>query len=494
MKRSSLVRACAALALAATFGSSGLAQMPYGVRVTGPGGSPMSTHVTLGLDKSTVIDLERPAADVVITNAEIADAVVQSRQRIIFRGVATGQTNAFVYDERGNEILNLEIVVEADLTALNDLIVRHVPTARVEAEAVNGSVVLSGHVDSVADSETIKQLVELYSAGFEDAQIVNMMSVAAKDQVLLEVRIVEMQRSFLKQLGINPTGEIGFGDFANLVEKQLFAGDPPVDTGTTALVPGLPFSNSAEFGFTPSTPPASGFSGSIGYTNYVETDLQSEVGLAIDALERVGIARTLAEPNITAVSGEAGRFLAGGEFPIPTAPDEFGVTGIEFKEYGVGLGFTPIVLSENRISLRVSTEVSELTNQGSVAGVPALIVRKVESTVELPSGQSMMLGGLIQSRTRQELEQIPGLKNIPVIGALYQSRDFANDETELVIIITPYLVDPTQRGELRSPADGFANAGDLRTIFFGKLNRLYGENGEPVSADEYRAPVGFIEE
>jgi len=223
--------------------------------------------------------------------------------------------------------------------------------------------------------------------------------------------------------------------------------------------------------------------------------------------------KTLAEPNIVAMSGEAAKFLAGGEFPVPVGQDNNGRVSIEFKPYGVGLGFTPVVLSEGRISLKVSTEVSELTNQGAYQGatqtgidsdgnlitlagitIPALSVRRAESVIELPSGGSMMMAGLIQSKTRQTLDQLPGLKKLPVLGALFQSRDFLQDESELVVIVTPYLVDPTQKNQLRTPADGYANASDAKTIFFGKLNEQYGKDGAPVDAENYRSPVGFIEE
>jgi len=468
------------------------AQSVPGVSVTEPGRSAMSQRIVLGLDKSSVIELDRPAADVVITNSDVADAVVQTRKRIIFRGVAVGQTNAFVYDDAGTELLNLEITVEPDLTDLNALIERLVPDGRIKAEPVAGGVLLTGNVENESQAQQVKDLVGMVAG--EDAKIVDMLSASATDQVLLEVRVVEMQRSYLKQLGINPSTDTGFGDLANLVPKELFEGDPPVSTGQEALVPGVPFSNNATAGFTSNSPP-SGFTGNFTYQNFVGDDLQSSTSLAVEALERVGIARTLAEPNLTAVSGETAKFLAGGEFPVPTPPDENGVVGIEFKQFGVGLGFTPVVLSEDRISLQVSTEVSELTSEGtSSVDVPALSVRRVDSTVELPSGKSMMLAGLIQSRTRQDLDKVPGIKDVPVLGQLFQSREFASDETELVVIITPYLVDPTNKRELTTPADGFESASDMKTLLFGKLNRVYAKDGEGVSGDAYKAPVGFIEE
>lgn len=467
-----------------------------GITITEPGGSDVSETIVIGLDKSTVIELERPVADVVITNAEIADAVVQTRQRIIFRGVATGTTNAFLYDEQGNTLLNLEITVETDFSTLNGLIKRHVPDARVEAEGVNGNVILTGFTDSVSDVEKVRDIVKLYAG--EQIPIVSMIDVAAKDQVLLEVRVVEMQRSYLKRLGLEPSLDIRFGDLGGTTDVPFYLYDPSigqfVDSNQTVLGGSEPFSNSANLGFDSSVAEESGILGDLGYTNIVgENIVQSDIDLGVNALERVGIARTLAEPNITAVSGETANFLAGGEFPVP-APGDDGQIGVIFKQFGVGLGFTPIVLSENRISLKVSTEVSELTNEGSVNGVPGLTVRRVQSTVEMPSGQSMMLAGLIQSRSRQDIENVPGLKQIPVLGQLFASREFQNAETELVVIITPYLVDPTTKEKLRTPADGLSYASDLRTIFFGKLNRMYGNDGEPIESDDYQGPVGFIEE
>ena len=517
--------AIAVVCLASPLAAS--AQNMLGVSLTEPGQSDATRHTVLGLNKSTVVELNTAAADVVITNPEIADAVVQTSQRIIFRGVSVGQTNAFIFDKHGKQLLNLEIRVEQDLTALEDMIARYVPDARVNVAAVNDGLVIDGVVDSLAQSDQVLRLASAFmgsdaGASGEGSNIVNLMSISAKDQVMLEVRIVEMQRNVVKQLGINLSGSAGAGDFANLVEQNFYDSDglPILDATGQPVVgvdQGLPFGVSNSFssanGYNVAGSALGGLSANTGYNNYVGGFLQSSVGVAIDALERIGVVRTLAEPNITAVSGESAKFLAGGEFPVPVGQDNNGRITIEFKPFGVGLAFTPVVLSEGNISLKVSTEVSELTSQGafqgqSVAGldddgnvitaqtitIPALSVRRAESTIELPSGASMMMAGLIQSKTRQSLDQLPGIKKLPILGALFQSRDFVNEETELVVIVTPYLVDPTQKKQLKTPADGFANASDPRTIFFGKLNEMYGEPGQEVDSENYRAPVGFIEE
>lgn len=505
-----------------------------GTSITKPGDQAVSRRVTLGVDKSMIVDLEAPAADVVISNPEIADAVVQTARRIIFRGIKFGQTNALIFDRAGNTLLDLNISVETDLAALEDTITRHIPDARVKIESFNGSVILTGTVDNLSQSDQVSRLVKAFfpgsSAGGE-LQIVNMLNVNAADQVLLEVRIVEMQRSVIKQLGINLSGATSFGELASQSLQQVFQGGLPLffdpengqynttgqGTAVEMIQPDAPFTNSvrgsASNGFNVQGQALGGLSLETGYTNYNNGRLQSSIGAAIDAMERVGIVRTLAEPNIVAMSGESAKFLAGGEFPVPVGQNQNGQITVEFKPYGVGLAFTPVVLSEGRISLKVSTEVSELTSQGAFQGaaqtitdangnttiiqgatLPALSVRRAESVVELPSGGSMMMAGLISVKDRQTIDQLPGLKKLPILGSLFQSRDFLSEETELVVMVTPYLVGAASKANMKSPADGYANASDAKTIFFGKLNETYGRDGAPIKADEYRAPVGFMEE
>ena len=465
------------------------AESKFGTKFTHPGESAVTERVTLGLDKSMVIDLPKPAADIVITNPEIADAVIQTSQRIIFRGVSYGQTNAFVFDRHGNQLLNLEIAVEMDMAGLHDLVARHVPEARVRIEGLNGNIVITGRVNSLSEADQVQRLVSAYVGG-EETQIVNMLNVAAKDQVLLEVRIVEMQRSVIKQLGVNLSAAPVFDELGEW-------------TGSFNSAVGFPLQGNS----------LGGLNAELSYVNNVAGTAESGAGGVLDALERIGVVRTLAEPQMLAMSGESGKFLAGGEFPVPSGETDDGQTLVEFKPYGVGLAFTPVVLSEGRISLKVSTEVSEITTQGSFQGtqrtavtstgevvtiqgttIPALIVRRAESVFELPSGGSIMMAGLISSDARQSLDKIPGIKNIPVLGALFQSRDYQLEETELVIIATPYLVDPTTKEKLATPADGYATPKDAKTILFGKINEQYGKDSEPIDADTYRAPVGFIEE
>jgi len=252
-----------------------------------------------------------------------------------------------------------------------------------------------------------------------------------------------------------------------------------------------------------------------GLTGVVSSTSSTKYGIksaseTIQAFERSGLIRTLAEPNLTAVSGESAKFLVGGEFPVPTDEDATGHITVTFKQYGVGLGFTPVVLSKGRISLKLSTEVSEITDTGgfTLAGststtsgatvtsptlvVPGLNVRRAETVVELPSGRSMMIAGLLQSVSKQTLDSLPGLGQLPVVGALLRSRDFQQGETELVVIVTPYLVKPVLPGQLQTPADGLQIADDLETNLLGKLNKSVGKTAP--TGKTYQGPFGYVVE
>jgi pilus assembly protein CpaC len=455
--------------LAAAIPGASIAQNMMGVNITKSGESVNSQTLRLPLNKSAIVELGHPAADVIISNPAVADVFVQTSKRFIFRGLEAGSTNAFIFDEQGNQLLNLEIIVERDVAELEALIADIVPKARVKVKGAEGSVILSGRVANMAEADTVIQIANSYMAGTGGNEVVNLLTVDANDQVLLQVRVVEMRRTVAKQLGVDVDfntftfGEIGDDDVASVLVNS----DTPLGV-------------------------SSGLDLGLGYSNFAGNNLNVDV--ALEALEGVGVVRTLAEPNLTTVSGEAANFLAGGEFPVPSETDDQGRVQVTFREFGVGLGFTPFVLSEDRISLRMSLEVSEISPEIAVGNVPGLTSRKVESTVELPSGRSMMIAGLIQSETRQALEGVPGAKDIPYLGALFRSRDFANDETELVVIVTPYLVGPSNLAELRTPADGFANPSDLETNLFGKLNAIYGTKGRPERGQGYNAPVGFIEE
>lgn len=529
------------------------AQNVVQVNISQSGSNPVSRELLLPVNKSSVVELSVPAADVIITNPAIADAVVRTPQRVIFRGVKTGETNAFFFDVYGNQLLDLQIRVEQDLAGLDNLYKRLLPDARITAEASNGAIILTGRVASLSEASQAVELAQNFVAldtgaaagaggaaggaapvgGTTDpsSKVINLLTIEGKDQVLLKVRIVEMQRTLTKQLGVNLSNTQTFGDFVEPTAVPQYYetpsstnpdgipmrganGEQIVEYTNPGYFPGST-TNSTSNAFNVAGRALGGlvFGGTL--SNFVGPRgaevLQSAIGFNLQALERIGLVRTLAEPNLTAISGESAKFLAGGEYPVPVGQDETGNVQLEFKPFGVGLAFTPVVLSEGRISLRISTEVSELTQEGafapqSVAGtdangqvttvqtinIPALSVRRAETTVELPSGGSTVIAGLIQEKTKQSLDAVPGVKNLPILGALFRSRDFQNDETELVIIVTPYLVDPTDPNKLRTPDEGYSNAGDLASLFLGRINDVYAVPGASTEGQSFNAPVGFI--
>jgi pilus assembly protein CpaC len=310
------------------------AQNLLDLQITEAGDSDVTETITLGLNKSTIVNFNNPASDIYITNPAIADAAVQTDRRIVFRGIEIGQTNAFVFDAAGNQMLNLEIRVEPDVTALSDLISRHVPGARIKAEAVNSNVLLTGLVDSLSQSDAVIRLANAYLGANDDTEfgVINMMEIAAKDQVLLQVRIVEMQRTVIKQLGIDIGQENGIGRLQGerVVQQLPPAGTPPPGFEPFDVLEGAPpfagnITAAATQAFSVAGLPIGGLALSGAFSNLLNgSDTQSQTTLNLQALERVGIVRTLAEPNLTALSGEPANFLVGGEFPVPVAQDNSG--------------------------------------------------------------------------------------------------------------------------------------------------------------------------
>jgi pilus assembly protein CpaC len=453
-------------------------------------GQPVNQHLTLGLNKAAIVELDADAKDVLVSSPDIADAIVKSPRRIFLLGTKTGQTNAFFFDGRGHQVLSLDIRVEKDVADLAAMIKANLPNSAIKVAALNDNVVLSGRVASASEATRAADLSASFTG--DPKKVMNMLSVSDGEQVMLRVHVSEMQRQIAKQFGVNLSG------------VKMINGTP------------LALSTSNPFGLLGSA--LSDLSGGqVGQVcNTASTalnplgalqgggvcNIQNNVQGALKALETVGLLHTLAEPNLTAVSGETAKFLAGGEFPVPAGRDQQGNVSISFKQFGVGLSFTPVVLSGGRISLQISTEVSELTNTGSftLAGlggvggavtIPALNVRRAETTVELPSGGSFAIAGLMQHTTKQQIDAFPGVKDLPVLGALFRSRDFQNSETELVVMVTPYLVNPVAEAALATPSDGFITPTDPETLLLGKLNTVYKKSAKPLTP-EAAAPVGFV--
>ena len=454
-----------------------------------------SRSVKLGLNKSLVIELPADAHDILVANPDVADAVTRTARRIYLFGKQIGQTNIFVFDGKGKQILSLELNIERDINGLVGTIERLVPGSDVDVEMINDNLVLTGSVPTPQASAKAAQIAQIFIKGGEatqnnnnananansggislilgedrpESQIVNLLQIDGEDQVMLKVTIAEINRSVVKQLGIDTNYNNTAGGFSF---SQL--GDNPFALGKIASL-----SSSA-----------------LGLNNLQST---------IRALEQSGVMRTLAEPTLTAISGEKATFSVGGEFPVSNGKteDDDGVTYAftEFKEYGIALDFTPVVLTPGRISLKIRTSVSEPTAEGSFnfprggvgsSSIPGIRKRVADTTVELPSGGSMVIAGLVRDDVRQTLAGYPGLSKLPIFGSLFRSKEFQRHEVELVIIVTPYLVRPTARRKLARPDDNFSPASDGAGYFMGRINRVYGTTKAKLPKGRYNGTVGFI--
>jgi pilus assembly protein CpaC len=485
-----------ALAFTAPFAASAAPARPIpdeaGARVMTIATRGASSHqrITLPLDKAAVVQLDADARDVLVSNPDMVDAVVRTPRRIFLLATKVGQTNAFFFDAAGKQILALDIRVEKDVVDLSSLMKASLPNSSIVVQAMNDNVVLTGSVSSAMESSRAADLAARFTG--DPKKIVNMIGIAGGQQVMLKVRIAEMDRNIAKQFGVNlaaakivggtPIGVSTANQF-NLVGQAL----SDLSGGQAGQVCASGSTNNNPFGTLLN-------GGNCLIKNNVQGQLQ--------ALERVGLVHMLAEPNLTAVSGETAKFLAGGEFPVPASRDRDGNVTVEFKQFGVGLSFTPVVLAPGRISLQLASEVSELSNTGaftlsgsnSTAGltIPALTVRRTATTIELPSGGSFAVAGLMQHNTKQVIDGFPGVKDLPVLGALFRSRDFADDQTELVVLVSAYLVEPTTEAALSSPTDGFVAPTDPETILLGRLNAVYKKKDDKPVAAQASAPVGFV--
>lgn len=537
--------ACAGLVAAGA--AAPVSAQIHGARQTVAAGSgPQLVNLPRGT--SFAVDLPADARDVIVSNPAVAEANVHSPRRITVIGIAPGETDAVFLDAAGRQILTLRVRVDAGTSALQDTLSRIAPGAQVHAEAVNDSIILTGMVTSAAEAERIVSVARAFVSAPE--KVLNMLSVAGSDQVTLRVRVVEVQRNAIKQLGLatnvvynDGNSSIGFGRGNTWGANGNYLGgnglcygennarttnyDNQVQTGsnstngtTTTTSNGTTNINQVQVGMEgePGTYSLVGTAVTGAITSTLGSTVTNAItGLAqtlystvtgtntqncLEAFERVGLVRTLAEPNLTAVNGESASFLAGGEFPVPIGRDRDGNLTIEYKPYGVSLAFRPIVLSGGNISLQVSMEVSELSSTGgltigagtvSAISLPGLGVRRSATTVELPSGGSMMIAGLLQESTRQTVDSLPGVTNLPVLGSLFRSRDYLSGETELVMIVEPYIVSPTSPGRMQTPADGLRIANDAQTIFFGQLNQAYGSPAPTASPSTgWQGPVGYV--
>ncbi len=399
------------------------------------------------LNKSQILRVDQRFGDLRLGNAAIADVVPLTDRTIYVLGKAVGGTSLTVLGTNGRLLAVVDLMVTFDAQGVKAKLAEIVPTARVEVRAVNNALILSGEVASSNELARVISVAETFAPN----SVRNLIRVTGSQQVLLEVRIAEMSRSAAKSLGINLsvfTGDFNFSTFTN---DQFF----PSQGGD--FVPGAGNQNF----------------GNNGVDSFLTALLTLTPGSAaidviLSALEDKALLKKLAEPNLIALSGEPARFLAGGEFPVPRVTGDDDVE-IVFKEFGVGLAFTPTVLEDGLINLVVAPEVSEIDITTQVGGVPGLSTRKAETTLELRDGQSFAMAGLLQNDFSDAIKQVPFLGDIPVLGALFRSAQFQKEETELVIIVTPRLVTPVVAGSIASPTDGFAPPSDVNFFLFGQL-------------------------
>ncbi len=459
-----------------------------------------SRFIPLGIGKSVAIDLPADIKDVLVADPKIANAVIRTSRRVYMIGVAIGQTNIFFFDANGKQIAGFDIAVTRDLNGVRAALKQTLADADIHIEGVADGVMLTGSVASPGESQ---QAYDLASRLVGDGtKVVNGIAVRTRDQIMLKVTVAEIRRDVIKQLGVNFNASLGFGSVVLNSNNPFSATGQPISNSVAGSAWSNPVSqvvNSNVLGGNPITT-SNSFNPLAGNT----------LGATLQAMDRAGVMRTLAEPSLTAISGETATFIAGGEFPIPnglscdtTKSPPVCQPQIDFKKFGVSLVFTPVVLSAGRISLKVMTEVSNLSTDNAMTlqvpgssqslTVPSIQTRRAETTVEIPSGGALALAGMIQQQTKQAINGVPGLMQLPVLGTLFRSRDYVNDQTELVVLVTPYIVHAVAQKQLSRPDDGFADPGDPSALLLGRLNRIYGAAGKPTEPPrDYHGKYGFI--
>ncbi|HET6157405.1 MAG TPA: pilus assembly protein N-terminal domain-containing protein [Dongiaceae bacterium] len=414
----------------------------------------------LPLNKTRPIELDRAVRDVIIGNPAVADVVVRAPGQVYLIGKAVGETNVFLVDARGNLVRKLEVVVQPDGVSVEAAIHQLLPKERISAKGVGDSIVLLGVASSDGAAGQAQQIARRFVPA--DTNIVNMITIGSEQQVLIKVKVAEVQKSALKQLG----------SVFNLATQDL---------GPFAL----DFLSSA------------GIVGAIGTLGFNGDNIDQ----TFQMLETQGMLRTLAEPNLLAVSGEPASLLAGGEYPVVavTGDSTDSTISVQYKPFGVSLAFLPVVIGPGRISLKVSTEVSALSTQNAVTlpfgddsfTILGLQTRRANSTIELPSGGGIMIAGLLQDDIQSTIRGIPGLMDLPILGALFRSTDFQRNQTELVILVNVILAKPVDPDALATPTDGFAPSHDLDRYFIGNLQSLYVKR-PPVGSQPTEGPKGPI--
>lgn len=429
----------------------------------------------LGLQKSAVLRLPAAVKDVIVGNPAMVDVVLKNRNTAYLFARTAGQTNVFFLDGSGQQILQLDLEVTLDVKALKGLLDRALPGNGIQVDSTGNNVVLKGMVADAQQGKTAEDLAKRFMSSYSgssgnggDFPVVNLLKIAEGNQVMLKVRVVEIKRNILKRLGIDLNGSITAGTFKFDFKNNTNPLNLPHTFDGTASFPGPPV----------------------------------QIDATIKALEDTGLATVLAEPTLTAISGAPASFHAGGEYPYSncTTSQDNSIQiqndcTIEFRNYGITLDFTPTVLSGGRIALNIFTEVSDLADN-PYGTEPVIDTRNAQTSIELPTGGSMMLAGLIKNVSLQRMQNTPGLRSLPILGALFSSQEFQRKQSELVVIVTPYVVSPTDEKKLATPIDRYNNATDLQQFFLGRLNKVYGlpgaEDGSADGGTTYHGQVGHI--
>jgi pilus assembly protein CpaC len=447
-------------------------------------GAAVTRNLQLGVGKSVIVDLPEDANEIYVGEPKVANAIVRSARRLYVSAVGNGQTSIFAIDRNGRQIAVIQISVGRDVGELKELLSTAIPGNEIQVHTVADRIVLTGAVNSAGEAQKAIDIangflstndaasgtttINVGGAAPSDSKgsVINAMTIKGLDQISLRVTISEIRRDILKQLGVNLSGTNGSGTNAFQIVNP-FSINGAVTTAQATL--GL----------------STGGGGSLSAT--------------IQAFERQGVARLLAEPTVTAVSGESAKFLAGGTIPVPASENcqaGFCTLGFIQQPYGVSLNFTPVVLSQGRIQLHIATEVTDIDESKQLTigntSIPGFRTRKNETTVELPSGGSVASAGLISTQTAQAINGIPGLMNLPVLGSLFRSRDFVRNETELLIVVTPFVVHAIDPHEVVNPDMNFSEASDPQAWFLGRVNRIYSTSGNLQRPPTYIGRVGFI--
>ena len=437
--------------------------------------------IQMGVGKSVVLDLPRDAAEIVVGNPAIANAIVRTPRKIYLMGAAQGQTTVFAVDAQGRQFAKYELSVGRDVGELGPLLKAAIPRSEIVTRTVNDTIILTGRVASPADAQRAIDIAKGFAAkkaesagpgGGEGGNVINGLIIRGDDQVMLKVTVAEVSRTVLKQLGVSANPAAG--------------ADTLLSGGWGTLTSNNPFTINSQLS-----------------NGALTVKGPSGTQLTVQAFERNSVARILAEPTVTAVSGEIAKVMVGGEIAVPGPGSCVGAAGsnictpsVVFKPYGVSLAFTPVVQAEGRILIHVGMEVNEIDPSTSVTysggTVPGFKTRKNETTVELPSGGSIATAGLIQQNNSAAINGLPGLLDLPVLGALFRSRDYARLETELLIVVTPYIVKPIPAKDVSRPDDNFRDASDPQAWLLGRINRLYASPNNPDLNQNYKGRIGFI--